>query len=38
MGLLESMIEEVALADVVPEGEAILKGGVKGRTVVRVAE
>ncbi|NEY91796.1 MDR family oxidoreductase [Tabrizicola oligotrophica] len=38
MALLESMIEEVALADVVPVGEAILKGGVKGRTVVRVAE
>ena len=36
LDLLDSMTDEVALADVVDAGEAILAGRTRGRTVVRV--
>ena len=36
-GKLEAMITEIGLADVVEAGKRILEGGVRGRTVVKVA-
>jgi len=38
LDLLDSLTDEVALADVVGAGEAILAGRTRGRTVVRVGE